>query len=459
MKKDITQEELEAQVVREAQGVLELVDANDIHPYKQNVKIHTEAKIQALAENIHKFGLLNEIAIDKHGTIIAGHARLAAVKLLGWNKVRCKRILHLDEAGVRILRLSDNRTAKGEDDKGILKLELGEIHFMNTKYDITDTGYTTIEADFILDEKPTKAASEKENSAPFVPEEEIVTQRGDIWQIGLHRIICASSLEDETFVRLMDGKLADMVLTDPPYNVSAKSIGSSGKTKHKDFAMAAGEMKESEFENFLYTCMALCAKYSGEKALSYFWIDWKSVETMIRAGRRVYEKFVNLCAWVKKTGGMGKLYRSRHELCTVWGKSAAYTDNVELGKHGRYRTNCWEYDGVNSFGVHKSDLKFHPTVKPYEMFKDIILDASPRGGIILDVFLGSGTTLIAAEKSKRICYGVEYEPIFVDTAIRRFQDLFRIDAIHVESGKTYNELLAEKKLANAVTPIVEVCDE
>jgi DNA modification methylase len=175
-------------------------------------------------------------------------------------------------------------------------------------------------------------------------------------------------------------------------------------------------------------------------------MDWRHIGEMLSAGCLSFGDLVNLCVWVKPTGGMGKLYRSRHELCFLFSNGDKnYIDNVELGKHGRYRTNCWEYEAVGSFGSHKKDIKLHPTVKPYEMVKDIILDASPRDGIVLDSFIGSGTTIIAAEKSKRVCYGIEIEPKYVDTAIRRFQDLFKIDAIHAETGRTYNDMLNDVK--------------
>jgi DNA modification methylase len=324
----------------------------------------------------------------------------------------------------------------------MLKMELADLEITMDELDISATGFSTIEVDTLLNGKPT-AQSEKHDVIPFVPDNEVTSKLGDLWFLDEHRLLCGSSLDGASYELLMDGKLADQVLTDPPYNVSAASIGNTGKTKHDDFAMAAGEMTKYEFTKFLTDVMELCFKHSTAVALGYYWMDWRHVDEIMAAGRATYPLFVNMCVWSKATGGMGKLYRSQHELCFVFGKDKDYLDNVELGKHGRYRTNVWNYAGVNSFGAHKGDQKFHPTTKPYEMIKDIMLDAAPRGGIVLDPFIGSGTALIAAQKSKRICYGIELEPRYVDTAIRRFQDLFKIDAVHAATGKTYNQLLAE----------------
>jgi len=425
---------------------VEYVDIKDIQNYERNARNHNEKQVQQLAQSITDYGFTNPPLVDENNVLIAGHGRVLGAKLAGLEKIPVIRLSHLSEAKKRAYRIADNKLAEngGGWNEELLRLELSELQIALDDLDISATGFSTIEVDVLLDEKPAKAKTAKEDIVPYVSDGEVVTKSGYIWQIGLHRIICGSSLVYETYQRLMDGVLADQVLTDPPYNVSAVSIGNSGKTKHADFAMAAGEMSKTEFTKFLTDCMTLCAKYSTATALGYFWQDWRHIDEIMAAGRTAYPLFINLCVWSKATGGMGKLYRSQHELCFIFGKDKKYLDNVELGKHGRYRTNVWNYAGVNSFGAHKGDQKFHPTTKPYEMFKDAILDCTPRGGIVLDAFLGSGTTLIAAEKAKRICYGIELEPKYVDTAIRRFQDLFKVDAIHAESGKTYNELLAEK---------------
>lgn len=236
-------------------------------------------------------------------------------------------------------------------------------------------------------------------------------------------------------------------MQDPPYNVKINGhVCGSGAIHHKEFAMASGEMSAEEFISFLKQNFFLCKAHSKTGALHYNFMDWRHISEIMTAGNAVFDEFINMCVWVKKTGGMGSLYRSQHELCFISrnGKKS-HMNNVQLGKHGRYRTNVWQYAGANSFGQHKGDLKLHPTVKPVEMLCDAILDCTPRGGIVLDSFLGSGSTLIAAQQAGCVCRGIELEPIYIDTTIRRFQELFGIDAIHVQSDQTYNQKLADKR--------------
>lgn len=238
-----------------------------------------------------------------------------------------------------------------------------------------------------------------------------------------------------------------MVLQDPPYNVKISGhVCGSGAVHHKEFQMASGEMSKDEFTQFLRKNFELCAKHSRPRALQYNFMDWRHMGEILAAGNDAFSELINMCVWCKSSGGMGSLYRSQHELCFVFknGKES-HVNNVNLGKNGRYRTNVWQYAGVNAFGRHKADIKMHPTVKPVEMLKDAILDVTRRGDIVLDTFLGSGSTLIAAHQSKRVCYGIELEPLYVDTTIRRFLEMFHIDAVHQSTGKTYSELLTEKQ--------------
>ena len=430
---------------------IEYVNTSLIREYSRNAKTHPEEQIQQIAQSIRSFGFNNPVLVDENLEIIAGHGRFAAAQTMGLKNVPVIRLNHLTEEQKRAFRLADNKIAEnGGWSIEFLKLELAELEINCDGVEITDTGFTTLEIDNLFADKPekatdTKKADEKINAVPYVSDDEIITQPGDIWQIGPHRVICGDSRQEETYVHLMNGAMADMVFTDPPYNVSAHSIGNSGKQKHADFAMAAGEMSNDEFTDFLTSVMERCIEHSSEHALGYYWMDWRHSWEILSAGRTVYPLFVNLCVWSKTSGGMGRLYRSQHELCFIFGKDKHYLDNVELGKHGRYRTNVWSYAGVNSFGAHKGDQKYHPTVKPVEAIVDAILDVTPRGGSVLDAFLGSGTTLLAAEKSKRICFGIEYEPKYVDTAIRRYRDLFGVDAVRESDGKTYSELLLEMR--------------
>lgn len=431
---------------------IEHVELSKIHNYEKNAKKHDEDQISAIAQSIKQFGFNNPILIDEAGEIIAGHGRYAAAQLLNLDTVPVIRLGHLTEAQARLYRIADNKLSeKGKWDLDMLKIEINELEALtdiSDELEITDTGFDILEIDSLFVEKSkqdTNKPDEKLNMVPYVPDDEIVTKFGDIWTFdNKHRIICGDSLKEETYQKLMGDVLADQVLTDAPYNLSADSIGNSGKIKHKDFAMAAGEMSDEEFSNFLQTVMQRCSDHAKPNALHYFWMDWRHSIHMLSAAQKVFPLFINLCVWAKGSGGMGRLYRSQHELCFVFGNDKHYLDNVELGKHGRYRTNVWHYAGVNSFGPHKGDQKFHSTVKPMEMFGDIMLDSTPRGGIVLDAFSGSGTTIIAAEKCHRIGYAIEYEPKYVDTLLRRYKETFGVDAVLEGDGRTYSELLEEK---------------
>jgi len=432
---------------------IEYVDLAQVHNYEQNAKTHSEEQIQKMANSIAEFGFNNPILIDESGEIIAGHGRYIAAQVLNLETIPVIRLSHLSEAKKRAYRLADNKISEqGGWDIDTLKLELSELEDLSDDIEITDTGFDILEIDSLFVEKeknePEKP-DEKSNNVPYIADDEIVTKPGDIWTLGgKHRIICGNSLKEETYQKLMGDVLADQILTDPPYNLSANSIGNSGKTKHDDFAMAAGEMSDEEFCAFLQVVMQRCSDHAKPNALHYFWMDWRHAAHILFSGHKVFPLFINMCVWVKSSGAMGKLYRSQHELCFVFGNDKHYVDNVQLGKNGRYRTNVWHYAGVNSFGPHKGDQKMHPTVKSMEMFRDIMLDSTPRGGIILDAFSGSGTTIIAAEKCHRIGYAIEYEPKYVDTLLRRYKELFGVDAVLEGDGRTYSEILAEHKKSN-----------
>ena len=426
---------------------IENIALDQIRAYARNAKEHPERQIQQMAASIKEFGFNNPILVDGDGEIIAGHGRLEAAKLVGLATVPIIRLPHLSEAQKRAYRVADNKIALNSGwNLDLLRLEIFELEEICEDMDISITGFDSVEIDVLMDIDE-RSADPKVNAIPYIPEDEIVSKSGDIWQIGEHRVICGDSLNSETFEKLLVGKQVDMVLQDAPYNCKIQGhVCGSGTIKHKEFAMASGEMSADEFTNFLRTNFALCAKFSKPGSLHMNFMDWRNLRQITTAGSDVFSSLVNMCVWVKSSGGMGSLYRSQHEICFVFKNGREpHTNNVELGKNGRYRTNVWQYAGVNSFGHNKENLKLHPTVKPVEMLKDAILDVSKRGQIILDSFLGSGSTLIAAHKAKRICYGIEFEPLYIDTTIRRFRDLFGIDAIHEQSGKTYSELLAAKQ--------------
>jgi DNA modification methylase len=423
------------------------INTAEIKPYKSNPKIHKNKQIQQIVNSISEFNFNNPVLIDENNVIIAGHGRLLAANHLNMTQIPVIKLSHLSDAQKKAYRIADNKlTENGEWDFDLLKIEFEDLCHLELDFNLDITGFDTADIDVMLDDSPKEnKLDEKANAVPFIPEDEIISRLGDVWQLGKHRIICGNALEKESYSSLLQDQKASMVFTDPPYNVKVDGhVCGLGKIKHKEFSMASGEMSEEEFQNFLSVSFNLLKEFSKEASLHYICMDWRHIKEIINAAS-VYDEFKNLCVWNKDNGGMGSLYRSKHELIFIFknGKDS-HINNIELGSHGRYRTNVWDYPGANSFGKDKDNLKFHPTVKPIEMVKDAILDVTNRGDIVLDSFLGSGTTLIAAEKCGRICYGIELEPLYIDTTIRRWESLTGASAINLSSGKTYRELLGEK---------------
>jgi hypothetical protein len=223
----------------------------------------------------------------------------------------------------------------------------------------------------------------------------------------------------------------------------------NGAIRHREFAMASGEMSEAEYVAFLNTCLRLLAQFSTADSIHYLCIDWRHMGEMLAAGKQNYDEFLNLCVWVKDNGGMGSFYRSRHELVLVFGRGKKHRNNIQLGRFGRNRTNVWEYPGVQTQskqGEEGNLLALHPTVKPIAMVADAFLDSTARGEVVLDAFLGSGTTLMAAERVGRVCYGIEIDPLYIDVAIRRWQRYSGEAAIHSATGRRFDEISDEQEV-------------
>jgi DNA modification methylase len=240
----------------------------------------------------------------------------------------------------------------------------------------------------------------------------------------------------------MGDVLASAVVSDPPYNVRVRDIGGRGRSKHKEFAFASGEMSETEFEAFLRKTLGNGVVASHGGAVHFVFMDWRHIETLLRVAREIYGAHLNIVVWVKSNAGQGSFYRSQHELIGVFRVGeASNRNNVELGRFGRNRSNVWNYPGVNSFGRGRLEaLACHPTVKPIALVADALLDCTARGEIVLDQFAGSGTTILAAEKIGRVAYGVEYEPSYVDVAVKRWQKFTKREAVLDGDGRTFDEI-------------------
>lgn len=394
-----------------------------IREYKNNPKLHNRTQITKIRESIREFGFINPVLLDENLEIIAGHGRVAAARDMGMHDVPAIILSHLTDAQKRAYRIADNKlTEPGKWSIELLHLEFTELSKLDLNFDLGITGFETGEIDLILDGDG--VSDPKNDIIPPLNDADHRCKRGDIWSLGRHTIVCGDALKSDSYAAIMGDAKAQMVLTDAPYNVRVKNIGSMGKIKHDEFAMASGEMTSDEFTKFLGTFMRHAKDYSADGSLHYFFMDWKHVREISTAAASVYDEFKNICVWNKTNGGMGSLYRSKHELCFIYKSGhAPHINNIELGAHGRYRTNVWDYAGANAFGGAKDDLKLHPTVKPVAMLRDAILDVTRRGDIVLDCFLGSGSTLIACELTGRVCRGIEIEEKYCDITIKRFETL------------------------------------
>jgi DNA modification methylase len=423
---------------------LQYASIGDLKVNARNARTHTKHQIRQIAHSIKVFGFTNPVLIDQDNTIIAGHGRVAAGRLLGLASVPTIRIENLSPDQIRAYVIADNRLAeKAGWDQSILAIELQHLLTIDSDLDVTITGFDTAEIDLLLSTPIDKP--DPDDAFELSDNSQVISQPGSLWQLGRHRILCGSAIEQSSYVRLLGAKRADVVFVDPPYNVTIDGhVSGNGSIRHREFQMASGEMSDFEFISFLTSSLKLLARFSSSGSIHYVCMDWRHMSELTTAGRQVYGSLLNLCIWVKNNGGMGSFYRSRHEFVFVFknGKGQ-HQNNVQLGRYGRNRTNVWEYPSVNTLsksGDEGNLLALHPTVKPVGLVADALLDSSARGGLVLDSFLGSGSTLIAAERTGRSCYGIEIDPIYADTAIRRWQRYTGDHAIDVASGKRFDDI-------------------
>lgn len=412
-----------------------------VKPCSNNARTHSPKQIKQIARSIERFGFNNPVLIDDDDQIIAGHGRVEAAKQLKMKTVPCVRLSHLSEEDKRAYVLADNRLAeKSGWDKELLAIELQ--HLVDVGFDVDLAGFEPAETDLII-EGIGDESDQPENQVPEVSDRAPVSRSGDLWQLGKHLLVCGDSMSAETYQLLLGDEQADFVFTDPPYNVRIDGhVSGLGSIKHREFAMASGEMTEDQFVRFLATVYELLCRYSVDGSIHQICMDWRHMREMLEAGDVHYSELKNLCIWNKSNAGMGTFYRSKHEMVFVWKNgSAPHTNTFELGQHGRHRTNVWDYDGVNTMRPGRMDeLAMHPTVKPVALVADAIRDCSKRGNIVLDPFCGSGTILIAAETTGRRARAIEIDPRYVDVAIRRWQTYSGKVARLAPLGDTFDEV-------------------
>jgi ParB-like chromosome segregation protein Spo0J len=411
-----------------------------------NPRSHSRRQIQQITNSVDTFGFNVPVLVDADDNVVAGHGRLLACRQLGWMTVPTISLTHLTPAQAKAFLIADNRlTENSEWDDRLLAEQLKELSLLNLDFELDVTGFELAEIDLRIQSLKEDGAEEDDDALDQVPAaaDEAVTQRGDVWLLGRHRLYCGSAIEASAYETLLEGKMAALVFTDPPYNVPVQGhVSGNGAIQHREFAMASGEMTAAQFTGFLEQCCTLLAAHSLLGSIHYVCMDWRHVGELLAAGKGIYSDPLNICVWVKHNGGMGSLYRSQHELVFVFKNgNVGHCNNVQLGKFGRNRTNVWQYRGVNDFGRTTEEgnlLAMHPTVKPVALVADAVLDCSRRGDIVLDSFLGSGTTLIACERTGRSCYSIELDPIYVDTTIRRWQRYSGDVAVNAATGQTFD---------------------
>jgi DNA modification methylase len=405
--------------------------------------------VRQIANSIEAFGFNVPILIDKDMHVMAGHGRIQAAKLLGLTEVPTICLEHLTEMQRRAFMVADNRlTENSAWDERLLGEQFKILSDAELDFSLEIMGFEMAEIDLYIDGLDSSGDDAATDALPETSSSVQVSLPNDLWLLGKHRVFCGDALRPESYSSLMRGRTATAVFTAPPYNIRIDGHATGlGKVRHREFAMATGEMSSEEFARFLATALGNARAHSADGSIHYIAMDWRHMTELLTAGREVYSELKNLCVWAKDNAGMGSFYRSQHELVFVFKHGTQpHRNNVQLGQFGRYRTNVWNYPGANSFSRTSQEgnlLSLHPTVKPVALVADALLDATARGEIVLDPFLGSGTAVMAPERTGRICYGLELDPQYVDTIVRRWQTFTGKDAHHEQSGRSFNDVEAE----------------
>src|SRR5215471_16303052 len=424
---------------------------DDLKPFPGNPRQHPEAQIVRLMRSIAQVWT-NPILVDESGTILAGHGRWEAAKRLGRTEVPTLTIAGLSAAEKRAVVIGDNKLpAEAVWDFALLKGHFEEL--IELDFDVELTGFSTGEIDLLLDGKPSPASDDPvDDLTGFRLDGPAISELGDIWQLGRHRLLCRDASRSAAYQRVLQGELVQMIVTDPPYNVPIRGHAMGrGKVRHREFKMASGEMSEEAFTAFLAAFVRQAVAFSGDGSIHYLFIDWRHLPELLAAARPLYTEWKNLLVWNKTNAGQGSFYRSKHELIGVFKNGIpSPINNFGLGGQGRYQTNVLDYPSVNSLHpARRGELDLHPTVKPVALVADLIRDCSRRNGVILDPFGGSGTTILAAERTGRIARIIELDPLYVDVAIRRWEQTTGIPARHAELGLTFAETAAKRGVDDA----------
>jgi DNA modification methylase len=420
-----------------------------LHPSPRHAREHSESKITALAAAIRRFSLNEPLLVEEDGTIIYGVARWLACRQLGVAEVPCIVVSHLTAPEIRALRIAVCAFPQWATwDREQLRMELPQMITELPDLSMQEIGLSVPVVDSWL-ASPTPQQDDPADEIPKVDESiSTVSRSGDLWQLGQHLVFCGDALEPQSYERLLGSTAVRLVLTDPPYNVKVNGHVTKRVGRFDEFAMASGEMTDDEFRDFLHTAFRQIASVTAAGAIGFFFIDWRHARLMQEAAEGTFHELKNHIVWVKDAPALGSFYRSQHEFVLAYKiADGKHVNNFGLGQHGRTRANVWQYAGMSSFGAGRdAALALHATPKPVAMLIDAILDCSEPGDLVLDPFGGSGSTLIAAERARRRARLIEISPEYVDTIIRRWEQLTGGQAVLHETGRTFAEVARKRSL-------------
>ena len=426
-----------------------LIDTLRLAPV--SLLIHPKKQIEKAQKFLAAFDQVPVVYAEPNGDIIGGEEIWLALKANGDSEVNVIFVNDKTPAEIKAIRLALHRLPlDAKWDAENLTAVMSELASIN--FDLDLTGFDAPQIDVYLSLDVPKANVEENGADIPSPELTPVSQRGSIWKLGRHRVGCGDATDLAFVSAILDNQQAHVCFVDPPYNIPVDGfISGKGRHHHHEFLQGSGELSSADFFAFLRHSFSVLKSNCAPTALIYACIDWRHVKEMTVAGHACDMPLYQIVTWVKSNGGMGGIYRNQSEfICVFKAGDATPLDNVELGRHGRNRTNVWNYPGMSSFGIERDSLLgMHPTVKPVAMIADALRDVTKRGEIVLDTFLGSGSTLIAAEETGRSCRGVELDPIYVDVAIRRWQNATGRDAILSGTGQTFSSV-AERRV-----PLIE----
>jgi len=413
-----------------------------------HVRKHPRSKIERFKLVIKEIGFILAVITDEAGKVIVGVARVQAARELGLASIPTMPQSSMTPAQVKRIRLAENKMQEGSAWDEVI--QAADLKFLTDQgYDGLNLGFETAELDALLS-SPTSSINEDADVLMPPEPEDTVTVLGDLWIVGDHRVLCADSREEEALTQLMSEETAAVCLTDPPYNVPIKGhVSGNGAAQHEEFAMGVGEFTREQFFAFLLLILSCMTKWVKPGGLVYVFMDWRSIDILMAAARSLGLKHVNTCVWSKTNAGMGSFYRSQHEFIGVFVKPGGRsTNNIQLGKHGRNRSNVWQCAGANAFGqTRDADLAAHPTVKPTELLENVLKDCTKRGEIVLDVFGGSGATMLAAERCGRKAHLIEIDPRYVDVALNRMRRVFEIEPVLASTGQSFDQVAAERRVS------------